>query len=229
MDTKHIEDNESIELLYYYSNFIWDYQQISSVSSATINRFFSLHFTLPFILAALVAGHLLYLHVSGSSNPIGTTSNADRTAFHPYFSFKDLVTVYLFFIIFTAIIFYAPDKLGRRMATYPSPHHNVMGGWLCYNTICLNEIIVKCTQVINVIITKLILYLVKIIFTFILFINISISRKLYDVINYKGSSETTCVYSCLDLHSNKRKVRREEGVVFNSPLIDIMSKGEEFS
>src|ERR1700724_3731829 len=146
MDTKHIEDNESIELLYYYSNFIWDYQQISSVSSATINRFFSLHFTLPFILAALVAGHLLYLHVSGSSNPIGTTSNADRTAFHPYFSFKDLVTVYLFFII----------------------------------------------------ITKLILYLVKIIFTFILFINISISRKLYDVINYKGSSETTCVNSCLD-------------------------------
>src|SRR5436309_6635532 len=88
MDTKHIEDNESIELLYYYSNFIWDYQQISSVSSATINRFFSLHFTLPFILAALVAGHLLYLHISGSSNPIGTTSNADRTAFHPYFSFK---------------------------------------------------------------------------------------------------------------------------------------------
>lgn len=59
-----------------------------SVSSATINRFFSLHFTLPFILAALVAGHLLYLHVSGSSNPVGTTSNADRTAFHPYFSFK---------------------------------------------------------------------------------------------------------------------------------------------
>ena len=84
-----------------------------SVSSATINRFFSLHFTLPFILAALVVGHLLYLHVSGSSNPIGTTSNADRTAFHPYFSFKDLVTVYLFFIIFTIIVFYSPDKLGH--------------------------------------------------------------------------------------------------------------------
>jgi group II intron reverse transcriptase/maturase len=58
------------------------------VSSATINRFFSLHFTLPFILAALVAGHLLYLHISGSSNPAGTTSNTDRSAFHPYFSFK---------------------------------------------------------------------------------------------------------------------------------------------
>jgi hypothetical protein len=43
---------------------------------------------LPFILAALVAGHLLYLHVSGSSNPIGTTSNTDRAPFHPYFVFK---------------------------------------------------------------------------------------------------------------------------------------------
>lgn len=181
-----------------------------SVSSATINRFFSLHFTLPFILAALVAGHLLYLHVSGSSNPVGTTSNADRTAFHPYFSFKDLVTVYLFFIIFTAIIFYAPDKLGRRMATFSRNRKS-------YNTICLNEIIVKCTQVINVIIIKLILYLVKIIFTYILFINISISRKLYDVINYKGSSETTCVYSCLNPHLYEPKVRREEDVVFNSP------------
>jgi ubiquinol-cytochrome c reductase cytochrome b subunit len=84
-----------------------------SVSSATINRFFSLHFTLPFILAALVAGHLLYLHTSGSSNPIGTTGLADKTPFHPYFSFKDLVTVYLFFIFFTLIVFYAPDKLGH--------------------------------------------------------------------------------------------------------------------
>jgi ubiquinol-cytochrome c reductase cytochrome b subunit len=84
-----------------------------SVSSATINRFFSLHFTLPFILAALVAGHLLYLHISGSSNPVGTTGNADRTAFHPYFSFKDLVTVYLFLFAFALIIFYAPDKLGH--------------------------------------------------------------------------------------------------------------------
>ena len=97
---------------------IWNYQQICSVSSATINRFFSLHFTLPFILAALVAGHMLYLHVGGSSNPMGITGNADRTAFHPYFSFKDLVTVFLFFIIFTGVIFYFPDKLGHMWPFY---------------------------------------------------------------------------------------------------------------
>ena len=56
---------------------------------------------------------MLYLHVSGSSNPIGTTGNADRTPFHPYFSFKDLVTVFLFFILFSGIIFFVPDKLGQ--------------------------------------------------------------------------------------------------------------------
>jgi ubiquinol-cytochrome c reductase cytochrome b subunit len=44
---------------------------------------------------------------------MGTTSNTDRAAFHPYFTFKDLVTIYLFFIVFTSIIFYAPDKLGH--------------------------------------------------------------------------------------------------------------------
>jgi ubiquinol-cytochrome c reductase cytochrome b subunit len=84
-----------------------------SVSSATINRFFSLHFTLPFILAGLVAGHLLYLHISGSSNPLGTTSNGDRAPFHPYFSFKDIVTVFLFFLLFVLIVFYTPDILGH--------------------------------------------------------------------------------------------------------------------
>jgi ubiquinol-cytochrome c reductase cytochrome b subunit len=68
---------------------------------------------LPFILAALVAGHLLYLHVSGSTNPIGTTSNTDRAPFHPYYSFKDLVTVYLFLLLFALILFFAPDKLGH--------------------------------------------------------------------------------------------------------------------
>jgi len=72
-----------------------------------------LHFTLPFILAALVAGHLLYLHVSGSSNPVSTTGNGDRIPFHPYFSFKDAVTVFLFFVLFCSIVFYTPDKLGH--------------------------------------------------------------------------------------------------------------------
>ena len=78
-----------------------------SVNSATINRFFSLHFTLPFILAALVVGHLLYLHVSGSSNPIGTTSNTDRAPFHPYYAFK--LRRRTIFIMILQILFFSNE------------------------------------------------------------------------------------------------------------------------
>jgi len=62
-----------------------------SVSNATLNRFFSLHYLLPFLLVALVMGHLLALHTHGSNNPNGVGSNSDRYAMHPYFTFKDLV------------------------------------------------------------------------------------------------------------------------------------------
>ena len=60
-----------------------------SVSNPTIQRFFALHFLLPFILAALVCMHLMALHVNGSSNPLGITGNVDRLPMHPYFIFKD--------------------------------------------------------------------------------------------------------------------------------------------
>ena len=59
-----------------------------SVSNATLNRFFSLHYLLPFLLAALVVAHLIALHVHGSGNPNGVTSSGDRFAMHPYFIFK---------------------------------------------------------------------------------------------------------------------------------------------
>ena len=67
-----------------------------SVNNATLNRFFSLHFLLPFILAALSAMHLLTIHEHGSSNPLGISGNTDRLPFHPYFVFKDLVTCLLY-------------------------------------------------------------------------------------------------------------------------------------
>ena len=65
-----------------------------SVSNATLNRFFSLHFLLPFILAALSAMHLLTIHEHGSNNPLGISGNTDRLPFHPYFVFKDLAVSY---------------------------------------------------------------------------------------------------------------------------------------
>lgn len=72
-----------------------------------------MHFLLPFILAALVCMHLMALHVHGSSNPVGITGNIDRLPMHPYFIFKDLITVFVFLLIFSLFVFYSPNTLGH--------------------------------------------------------------------------------------------------------------------
>ena len=84
-----------------------------SVSNATLNRFFSLHYLLPFILAALAMLHMITLHQHGSSNPNGITGNVDRVPMHPYFMFKDLVTIFFFFLALSVIIFYYPNLMGH--------------------------------------------------------------------------------------------------------------------
>ena len=84
-----------------------------SVSNATLNRFFSLHYLLPFILAALAAIHLMTLHEHGSSNPLGVSGNEDRLPFHPYFVFKDLVTVLLFLLALAFIVCFYPNLMGH--------------------------------------------------------------------------------------------------------------------
>ena len=84
-----------------------------SVSNATLNRFFSLHYLLPFLLDALVVAHLIALHTHGSNNPNGISGNGDRYAFHPYFIFKDLVTILFFFLVLSIMVFYYPNFLGH--------------------------------------------------------------------------------------------------------------------
>jgi ubiquinol-cytochrome c reductase cytochrome b subunit len=84
-----------------------------SVDNATLNRFFSLHYLLPFILAALAVLHLIALHQHGSNNPLGISSNSDKISFHPYYTFKDLVGFNWFFIILMILIFYYPNSLGH--------------------------------------------------------------------------------------------------------------------
>lgn len=83
-----------------------------SVRNATLTRFFTLHFLLPFILAALSATHLLFLHQSGSSNPLGINRNVDKSPFHPYFSSKDLFGFIIFFAGLLLISFFHPWDLG---------------------------------------------------------------------------------------------------------------------
>nr|YP_010137122.1 apocytochrome b [Tylopilus plumbeoviolaceoides]QWM97161.1 apocytochrome b [Tylopilus plumbeoviolaceoides] len=84
-----------------------------SVSNATLNRFFSLHYILPFLLAALALAHLIALHTDGSNNPNGISSNGDRYAIHPYYMFKDLITIFFFFLALSVLVFYYPNLLGH--------------------------------------------------------------------------------------------------------------------
>ena len=84
-----------------------------SVNNATLNRFFALHFVLPFILAALALMHLIALHDSaGSGNPLGVSGNSDRLPFAPYFIFKDLITIFIFILALSIFVFFMPNVLG---------------------------------------------------------------------------------------------------------------------
>jgi ubiquinol-cytochrome c reductase cytochrome b subunit len=84
-----------------------------SVNNATLNRFFALHFVLPFVLAALALMHLIALHdSSGSGNPLGVSGNYDRLPFSPYFIFKDLITIFIFIIGLSIFVFFMPNMLG---------------------------------------------------------------------------------------------------------------------
>jgi ubiquinol-cytochrome c reductase cytochrome b subunit len=84
-----------------------------SVNNATLNRFFALHFVLPFVLAALVLMHLISLHeTSGSSNPLGVPGYYDRIPFAPYYLFKDLITIFIFIFGLSLFVFFMPNVLG---------------------------------------------------------------------------------------------------------------------
>uniref|UniRef100_A0AAU6QDR4 Cytochrome b n=1 Tax=Laelaps nuttalli TaxID=2902835 RepID=A0AAU6QDR4_9ACAR len=80
-----------------------------SVSNATLTRFFSLHFILPFILAVLVIIHIVFLHETGSSNPLGTPFNLDKITFSPYFIIKDLFGIFMLMVFFLIVIFLYPS------------------------------------------------------------------------------------------------------------------------
>ena len=83
-----------------------------SIGNATLNRFFSLHYLCPFVIAALVMIHLIALHEHGSNNPLGVDGNIDKIPFHPYYTTKDLVGFTLFALIFSGFLFFAPNMMG---------------------------------------------------------------------------------------------------------------------
>ena len=84
-----------------------------SVDNPTLNRFYGLHFLLPFIIAFSVILHLIGLHDHGSNNPIGFSSNSDKISFHPYLTYKDIVGFILFFIFLIFVVGFLPNYLGH--------------------------------------------------------------------------------------------------------------------
>nr|YP_009502265.1 cytochrome b [Blastopsylla occidentalis]AWU48868.1 cytochrome b [Blastopsylla occidentalis] len=82
-----------------------------AVDNPTLNRFFTIHFLLPFILMALILFHLIFLHETGSSNPMGLPMNNDKIPFYPYFLIKDFMGYILFAMVFSIIIMILPYML----------------------------------------------------------------------------------------------------------------------
>nr|YP_010455529.1 cytochrome b [Glossophaga soricina]AAL32340.1 cytochrome b [Glossophaga soricina]ACR14870.1 cytochrome b [Glossophaga soricina]ACR14871.1 cytochrome b [Glossophaga soricina]ACR14872.1 cytochrome b [Glossophaga soricina]ACR14873.1 cytochrome b [Glossophaga soricina] len=83
-----------------------------SVDKATLTRFFAFHFLFPFIVAALVMVHLLFLHETGSNNPTGIPSDSDMIPFHPYYTIKDILGFLIMLTALSALVLFSPDLLG---------------------------------------------------------------------------------------------------------------------
>nr|BBB04377.1 cytochrome b [Conocara kreffti] len=83
-----------------------------SVDNATLTRFFAFHFLFPFVIVAAVVLHLLFLHETGSNNPTGLNSNADKIPFHPYFTYKDLLGFSVLLFALTTLSLFWPNLLG---------------------------------------------------------------------------------------------------------------------
>lgn len=82
------------------------------MDNATLTRFYVFHFLLPFILSGVVIIHLLFLHQTGSGNPLGLNGDLDKVSFHPYFSYRDLFGFIFMFMILIGLLLWAPYKLG---------------------------------------------------------------------------------------------------------------------
>jgi len=103
-----------------------------TVGNPTLNRFYALHYLLPFVILAVVLLHLIALHRFGSNNPLGIEMKGpqDTLPFHPYFTIKDLFGLALFLLIYSFFVFYAPNFLGSSDNYIPAnpmqtPNHIV--------------------------------------------------------------------------------------------------------
>ena len=140
-----------------------------AVDNPTLTRFFSLHFFMPFIIAGASGVHLLYLHETGSRNPLGLNRNLDKIPFHPYFSVKDILGIVIFFAIFMFINLQAPWVLGDPENFIPAnplvtPIHIQPEWYFLFAYAILRSIPNKLGGVIALAASVAILYLVPLLF-----------------------------------------------------------------
>ena len=106
-----------------------------SVGNNTLNRFFSLHYLMPFIISGVVFLHVVALHITGSNNPLGidVKSSQDTLPFHPYYTIKDSVGMCVYLLVFAVLVFFMPNYLGHPdnyiMANPASTPANIVPEW----------------------------------------------------------------------------------------------------
>nr|ARH54739.1 cytochrome b [Trigonopterus sp. 2 AH-2016] len=136
-----------------------------SVSNATLTRFFSFHFIVPFIVLAMVVIHLFFLHQTGSNNPLGLSSNLDKLLFHPYFSFKDLTGFIIMVFLLVILTLKTPYMLSDPDNFIPAnpmvtPTHIQPEWYFLFAYAILRSIPNKLGGVIALVLSVSILYLV---------------------------------------------------------------------
>ena len=152
-----------------------------SINNATLNRFFSLHFILPLLILFIVILHLFALHLTGSSNPLGSNFNNYKISFHPYFSIKDLLGFYIILFIFIFINFQFPYHLGdpdnfKIANPINTPTHIKPEWYFLFAYSILRAIPNKLGGVIGLVISILILYII-------IFYNNKIINNKFNILN----------------------------------------------
>lgn len=135
-----------------------------AVDRATLTRFFSFHFLFPFIISALAVLHILFLHETGSRNPLGINSDREKVSFHSYYSFKDLFGfVFALFFLFM-LVFISPFLLGDPENFVPAnplvtPVHIQPEWYFLFAYAILRSIPNKLGGVVGLVISLLILFI----------------------------------------------------------------------
>nr|WNH21307.1 cytochrome b [Apterichtus klazingai] len=141
-----------------------------SVDNATLTRFFAFHFLLPFVVAGASLLHILFLHETGSNNPMGLNPNADKIPFHPYFTYKDILGFALLLTILLSIALFNPNLLGDPDNFTPAnpmvtPAHIKPEWYFLFAYAILRSIPNKLGGVVALLFSILVLFLVPILHT----------------------------------------------------------------